>query len=211
MKNTLVITGDISGFTKLDSRSREMLINSTRELMNTWAESKDARIFRGDSFQMLFKDAAQGLKRCIQLRCWFKKNRISPDVLLDARMAVGVGDIAYIGESVLDSDGEAFHLSGRAFDAMENDEFFKVITADPELNKQLAVICNLLDVIISGWTRNQAEVIYLAIEDRTQQQMAEELKVVQSAINNRLKLSHWKQIEKTIDYISALIQSDARN
>jgi hypothetical protein len=208
MKNSLVITGDISGFTKVDSRNREILVNSTRELMTSWAGTKDARIFRGDSFQMLFHDASEGLKRCIQLRCWFKKNRILADVILDARMAIGVGEIAYHGESVLDSDGEAFHLSGRGFDAMENDEFFKVITANPELNKQLAVICNLLDLIISGWTRNQAEVIYLILEEKTQQQMADELSIVQSAINNRLKLAHWKQIEKTIHYISGLIQPD---
>ena len=208
MRNSLVITGDISGFTKVDSRNREILVNSTRELMTSWAGSRDARLFRGDSFQMLFHDASEGLKRCIQLRCWLKKNRLLADVTLDARMAVGVGEIAFFGESVLDSDGEAFHISGRTFDAMEGDEFFKVITAHPELNNQLAVICNLLDLIISGWTRNQAEVIYLALEGKTQQQMADELNIVQSAINNRLKLAHWKQIEKTIHYISALIQPD---
>jgi hypothetical protein len=154
---------------------------------------------------MLFNDPGEGLKRSIQLRCWFKKNRITPEVTLDARMALGAGEIAYIGESVLDSDGEAFHISGRAFDEMENDEFLKVNTPNPELNKQLAVICTLLDVIISGWTRNQAEVVYLVLEGKTQQQMAEELNVVQSAINNRLKLAHWRQIEKTIYYISALL------
>lgn len=211
MKNNLVITGDISGFTKLDSKNRELLISSTRDLMKTWAGSKDARIFRGDSFQMLFNDVGEGLKRCIQLRCWFKKKKVMAGSILDARMAIGAGEIAYIGESVLDSDGEAFHISGRAFDAMGNDEYFKVITANPNLNRQLEVICTLLDVVISSWTRNQAEVIFMAIEQKTQQQMAEELNIVQSAINNRLKLAHWKQIENTIDYITTLIRHNGHH
>ena len=42
----------------------------------------------------------------------------------------------------------------------------------------------------------------------TQQQMADELNIVQSAINNRLKLAHWKHIEKTIHYISDLIKAN---
>ena len=62
-----------------------------------------------------------------------------------------------------------------------------------------------MDVVISGWTRSQAEVIYLALQNRTQQQMSEELQVVQSAINNRLKLSKWKEIEKAIHYISTIL------
>jgi hypothetical protein len=205
MKDALVITGDINGFTQLDSHKRETLIQSTSELLDLWAKSKNARIFRGDSFQMLFAEAGEALKRSLQLRCWLKKSNFSDRVMLDARMAIGVGKVAYMGDSVLDSDGEAFHLSGRGFDMLESDEFLRIVTGKPELDKQLYIICRLLDIIISGWTRGQAEVIYMALEDKTQQQMADELKVVQSAINNRLKLAHWKQIDKTIHYISALI------
>jgi len=208
MKDSLVITGDINGFTQLSPRNRELLIQSTGELMGSWVKSKNARIFRGDSFQMLFGDAGVALKRSIQLRCWLKKSNLSDKIMLDARMSIGVGNVAYMGESVLDSDGEAFHRSGRGFDLMESDEFLKIITGQEAFDKQLQVICRLTDIIISGWTRNQAEVIYMVLEEKTQQQMADELNVVQSAINNRLKLAHWKHIEKTILYISDLIEAN---
>jgi hypothetical protein len=207
MKNSFVVTGDISGFTKMSPEDRENVVSSTLELITSWAGTRNAQIFRGDSFQLLFTDATEALKRCIQLRCWFKKNKIAEEFMLDARMAVGVGTIAYLGETVLNSDGEAFHLSGRAFDALEGDEFFKVIKSQSELNEQLAIICKLADIIISAWTRNQAEVIFLAFEGKTQQQMANELDITQSAINNRLKLSNWKHIEKTIYYISSLLET----
>lgn len=211
MKDSLVITGDINGFTQLSARDREFLIQSTADLMGLWMKSKNARIFRGDSFQMLFTDAGEALKRSIQLRCWFKKSKLAEKSMLDARMSIGLGEIAYMGESVLDSDGEAFHRSGRGFDMMENDEFLKIITGQEAIDKQLQVICKLMDIIISGWTRNQAEVIYMVLEDKTQQQIADELNVVQSAINNRLKLAHWKHIEKTILYISHLIAHNGNN
>jgi hypothetical protein len=126
--------------------------------------------------------------------------------MLDARMAIGVGQVAYHGKSVLDSDGEAFHISGRSFDVLDADEYIKIVTPDAVLNDQLNVICKLMDIIISGWTSNQAEVIFLVLEEKTQQQIADELQVAQSAINNRIKLAKWKEIEKAVRYISALIE-----
>lgn len=201
----LVLTGDIVGFTKISSPKREKLIQSLPDLFKLWVAPEFAQVFRGDSFQLLFKNPQEGLRRTLQLRCWFKKNTIT-DYILDARMAIGVGEISYYGDTVLDSDGEAFHISGRAFDAMEDGEFIKVVTADQAMNEQLNIICRLMDVIISGWTPSQAEVIFLALENKTQQQMADQLNVGQSAINNRLKLAKWKEIERTIRYISALLE-----
>ena len=164
-----------------------------------------ASIFRGDSFQLLFKDMGTALQRSIQLRCWFKKHSEWASTMLDARMVIGAGKISYYGKSVLDSDGEAFHLSGRAFDKLEEDENLKIITSDLEKNEQLQVILNLAEVIIGNWTVNQAEVIYLLIDGKTQQQMADQLNVGQSAINNRIKLAKWKQIEKMNHYIAFLV------
>jgi len=206
-ESALVVTGDIKGFTKISPAEREQLIHALPDLFQSWVEeSEHARIFRGDSFQLLFKHPSEGLCRTLQLRCWFKKNTITDDIMLDARMALGIGKISYYGDTVLDSDGEAFHISGRAFDDMEEGEFIKIMTTDPLMNEQFNIICRLMDVIISGWTRSQAEVIFLALENKTQQQMADELNVVQSAINNRLKLAKWKEIERTIHYISNLLE-----
>ncbi len=206
MKRGVVITGDVIGFTSVPPGKRKKLMSTTNECIACWVEKPGyARIFRGDSFQMLFENTEEALKRSIQLRCWFKKNSSGLKNTLDAKMAIGIGGISYHGKTVLDSDGEAFHLSGRTFDAMEEDENLAILTSDKVKNEQLKVILNLADIIISDWTLNQAAVIYLLLEGKTQQQMAGELKIAQSAINNRIKLSKWKEIEKTIQYIAALI------
>jgi hypothetical protein len=201
-----VITGDVSNFTSLEVDKREDLIKKTSKLIKSWVNKPEyAEIFRGDSFQLLFDNVDETLTRSIQLRCWFKQN--ADEHPLDARISIGFGEVAYLGTSVLDADGEAFHLSGRAFDDMKNTHnYFQVLTDDSVLNEQLKVILTLTNLVIGQWTKNQAEVIFLLLEGYTQQQMADELKIAQSAVNNRLKLARWKEIDKTIRYIASLMQ-----
>jgi hypothetical protein len=204
-----IVTGDVSNFTSITIDKREALITRTRGLIKSWVSKPEyAEIFRGDSFQLLFEDTNETLKRSIQLRCWFKQyTEEKQKDMLDARISIGFGGIDYFGKSVLDADGEAFHLSGRAFDDMKTThDYFQVSTSNSQLNEQLGVILNLVNIIISGWTKNQAEAIFLLLEGKTQQQMADELKIAQSAVNNRIKLARWKEIDKTMRYIASLIQ-----
>ncbi len=204
----IVVTGDIANSTSIAADKRAELIEGVSVLIKSWvAKQEYAEIFRGDSFQLLFADIAEALKRSIQIRCWLKSYHDGVEnEALDARLSIGVGDVAYFGKSVLDADGEAFHLSGRAFDEMKAAQtYFQVSTNDPKLNEQLYIILNLANIIISQWTKNQAEVIFLLLEGKTQQEMADELKIAQSAVNNRLKLSRWKEIDKTMRYIASLM------
>jgi len=204
-----VVTGDIANSTSIAADKRVELIEQVSALIKSWvAKPEDAEIFRGDSFQLLFDDVAEALKRSIQIRCWLKSYQDGPgNAPLDARLSIGIGDIAYFGKSVLDADGEAFHLSGRAFDEMKaTQNFLQLSTNDQQLNNQLNIILNLANIIITQWTKNQAEVIFLLLEGRTQQEMADELKIAQSAVNNRIKLSRWKEIDKTMRYIASLMQ-----
>ncbi len=202
-----VLTGDITNFTKLSVLQREDLINRTKEIFNTWVEKPGyAEMFRGDSFQLLSSNLEDALFYILKIRCWFKKqfnNKSKP--LLDARVCIGIGEISYINKNVLEADGEAFHLSGRNFDLMTEDDFLTIITPDEKLNQQLKIIGDLLDMIIKDWTVSQAEVLFLVLQHKTQQQIADELKLGQSAINNRIKLSRWKEIEKAMNYIKTII------
>ena len=203
-----VITGDIANFTSVAIDKREELIDRTSALIKSWVSHEEyAEIFRGDSFQLLFDDVAEALKRSIQIRCWFKSySGATGNEPLDARLSVGIGEVAYFGRSVLDADGEAFHLSGRAFDNMKSTQnYFQVSTSNQQLNEQFNIILNLANIIISQWTKNQAEVIFLLLEGKTQQEMAGELGIAQSAVNNRIKLSRWKEIDKTMRYIASLM------
>lgn len=208
-KKYIVITGDISGFTRLPDGGREKLMMNLSAQLSLWVkEKKHAAIFRGDSFQLLFEDANQAIQRTIQLRCWLKMNSPKGKRMLDAKMSLGIGEISYLGKTVLDSDGEAFHLSGRGFESLNEDESWQIVTRNADKNEQLKVIMGLSNILIRNWTMNQAEVIYWMLEGKTQQQMAEQLNIAQSAVNNRIKLSKWKEIEKAIRYVTSLIEKN---
>jgi hypothetical protein len=207
MKEHAVITGDIINFTQLDEHARQSLINEAKKLLKSWVKKpEDAEVFRGDSYQLIIDDVNDAINRSIQLICWFKKYKGYKNALpLSTRISIGIGKLAYTGKSVLDSDGEAFHQSGRNFDKMGVDELLTINTSNEAINKQIEIILVFINQIINQWNANQAEVIYLLKEDYTQQSMAQVLGIMQGAVNNRLKVAKWKEVDKGITYIVKLI------
>jgi hypothetical protein len=207
MKQFAVITGDIINFTRLDNEKRQSLIAATEKLLKSWvAKPNEAEVFRGDSYQLIMDDISDAIKKSIQLICWFIKHSDGANnIQLSSRVSVGIGKIAYKGKSVLDSDGEAFHQSGRYFDKMSAGEILAIKTTNEEINQQITIILSFINLFICQWTPNQAEVIYLACEGYTQLKMAEKLSINQGAVNRRLKAAKWKEIEKGIIYIIQLV------
>ena len=207
MKDYAVITGDIINFTQLDKHSRQSLIKDAKKQMKLWVKKpEDAEVFRGDSYQLIFDDVNYALSRSIQLICWFKKQQGYKNALpLSTRISIGIGKVAYSGKSVLDSDGEAFHQSGRSFDKMADGELLTINTVNEAINSQIEIILVFINQIINQWNTNQAEVIYLLKEGYTQQNTARELGIMQGAVNNRLKAAKWKEVDKGLNYIVKLI------
>ncbi|WP_256005248.1 SatD family protein [Pedobacter deserti] len=213
MKNHAVVTGDIIGFTKLSPQKRKALITHTENLLKSWiANAADAEIFRGDSYQMIFADLRYALTRSIQLVCWFKTYVADQDkTRMDTRISIGVGTISYQGKNVLNSDGEAFHLSGRRFDKMQEGEYLAISTGHEETDTTLEIMLNFINAYMASWTKGQAEVIYLILEGKTQQEISAALSLSQPSVNSRLKLAGWKEFEPAIRYIASLLEKKNGN
>jgi len=200
MKKYAVITGDITNFTSLSDARRQDLISGTNSLLRKWvSQPQNAAFFRGDSYQILFEEPDLAVTRSIQLICWFKKQG-----KLSTRISIGIGDLAYRGKTVLESDGEAFHLSGRNFDELGPKELIRLTTTDDKKNELLGILLMFMNLVINDWTPNQAEVIFELLNDQTatQEQIAKKLQIFQSGIARRLKIAHWKEIEKALGYLS---------
>ena len=208
MKTQAVITGDIINFTRLDAAKRQELIQDTAALLKTWIKEKgNAEIFRGDSYQVLFEDALEAITKSIQLICWFKKHSDEKKkVNLSTRISIGIGEVSYHGKNVLNSDGEAFHLSGRNFDIMKEEEYLSIHTTDEEKNTGIEIILSFVNKYVGKWTKGQAEVIFMLLDGKNQQESAEALSLSQPSVNSRLKSAGWKEIEPTIKYIAHLVQ-----
>ncbi|WP_419701734.1 hypothetical protein [Mucilaginibacter sp. NFX135] len=207
MKIYGVVTGDIKNFTRLSDQKRGKLVSDTEHLLRSMVrQPMDAAIFRGDSYQFITDNISDILNKCIRLICWFKMNSDKHSVTrLGTRLSIGIGEIAYLGKNVLDSDGEAFHFSGRNFDKMDKEEIIRLTIFDEAKTNTYQVILMYINMIIKGWTINQAETIYqlLSIEDSTQEKIAKELKMSQPAVAKSLRAAKWKEVEKGISYINA--------
>ena len=212
-RHCAVITGDITGFTGLSDKQREELILGTSTLIKGWVRTETlAEIFRGDSYQILIEDIDKVFYRMIQLICWFKMKdpakgsspNLGSEKALGTRMSIGLGEWAYLGKSVLDSDGEAFHLSGRNFDKMDRGELIRISSSNEDLNKEFEIILMLMSIQIQKWTSAQAEIIFRILSDPsiTQVNLAKSLGKFQPNIVSFLKSAKWKEIEKAIGYLS---------
>lgn len=208
MNTPAVITGDIINFTKLPAASRKALIEDTEELLKRWITQKtNAEIFRGDSYQVLFEDALTAITKSIQLISWFKKHsEEESSVYLSTRISIGIGEVSYHGKNVLNSDGEAFHLSGRNFDTMKEDEYLSIHTNDPQQNLTIEIILNFVNKYLGNWNKGQAEVIFWHLEGKNQQEIAKMLSISQPSVNSRLKTAGWKELEPTIEHLASLVK-----
>lgn len=208
MKPQAVITGDIINFTKLPGDQRKTLIEDTEGLLKNWISKKaNAEIFRGDSYQVLFEDILSAITKSIQLICWFKKHSDDEKKIhLSTRISIGIGEVSYHGKNVLNSDGEAFHLSGRNFDTMRKDEYISIHTNDPQKNTTIEIILNFVNKYLGNWNKGQAEVIFWQLEGKNQQEIAKILSISQPSVNSRLKTAGWKELEPTIKHIASLVQ-----
>jgi hypothetical protein len=210
-----VVTGDIKNFTTLSDGKREKLVIETEQLLRSIvAGENDARMFRGDSYQFIVDDIGEVLRTCIKLICWFKMNSerdVQPEkglinfhTRLGTRLSIGIGELAYEGKSVLDSDGQAFHLSGRVFDDMEKTDIIRLTTFDEEKNRMYEIILTYINLLVGQWTISQAETIYylLTLKEGTQEQIGKKLNVTQPGVAKNLRSARWKEVEKGIIFIS---------
>lgn len=73
-------------------------------------------MYRGDSFQVVVDNPELALSVAIALRAKLKASTPDKSEVWDARLSLGIGDVSFASGNILTSDGEAFRLSGRAFD-----------------------------------------------------------------------------------------------
>lgn len=199
-----VITGDVEGFTKISEHDRNVLIKDLELFLSLIVDKKAyAQVFRGDSYQLFFTNIDKCLNAVFKIKCWLL---LYKNFELKNRNAIGLGKVSFLNEeNILKSDGEAFHLSGRTFDLLPKGEFLTIISNKSKLNEQIKMILLLVNLLISKWSLQQTEVILYDLEDKTQKEIGEILSISQGAVNNRLKVSNWKEIKEVSNYLKKVL------
>ena len=128
-----VITGDIINSTAIPIEQRPQLLQVLDRIVSDLKHlcSMKYEVFRGDSFQILIDQAEYALLVAVLVRAGLRMNTPKNSRLMwDARIAVGVGNVEFIADQIVTSDGEAFQLSGRAFDELGKQHL--VVTSESE-------------------------------------------------------------------------------
>jgi hypothetical protein len=214
-----VITGDLIQFSKINPTTRQWLVHSLKTVLMQWNKDFDmeSELIRGDSFQCLVPNPRAALKIALLIRTYVRSlnptaqydiyRRENPALrqtelltkwLFDARIAIGIDSIDYEGETLAESDGEAFHLSGRALDRLkESRQNLEIASLDAH-NEELATLAVLVDAILTKTTALQCEVINLKLLGYTESAIGKMLGINQSAVNQRSVAGSWWAIRSAV-------------
>ncbi|WP_149276075.1 SatD family protein [Pareuzebyella sediminis] len=192
-----IITGDI-----IDSENHKssVWLGILKEYLSKIGQSPlDWEIYRGDEFQLkIQKDKA--LETAIHLKAILKTIKG-----LDVRMGIGIGTETYKGSSISESNGPAYHRSGRTLESLKEEKITLKITTghdfiDQTLNLMLKLALNFMD----DWSQVSAEIVSMTLENRdaSQTDIAQILDIQQSAVSQRQKRARLDLVFDLLDYYS---------
>ena len=207
-----IITADVVGSTQIKTEDRGELPALIHELIGEIAQCHpelklQVDIFRGDSFQVWVEKPECAPLVALLLRAGLRMSALrAGEQQLDARISVGIGDVAYRDAQVSQSDGEAFVLSGRGFDQLGKQQRLMVQTPSETANEELRVETAFVDDIVSNWSALHSKIMYQALLRETSQgELAEKNNTSQQNVRKRLEKAKAKLIRMYLDRVASLI------
>jgi hypothetical protein len=200
-----VLTGDIVSSRKIgDKRKWLKRLREIIERKTGLGKPPKWSVFRGDGFQVEIGSPEHALRIAVLIRAGL---RSVPEQKIDARIGVGIGEKGFTGNSVNESDGEAYQRSGALLDSLKKDRSrLQIQSPWAEMDSAMNTALALASVIIDDWTQPEAEVAWLLMsEQKTQVEMAKKLKISQPAIHKRFTGAHLTEINALIGYFSSTV------
>lgn len=188
-----VITADIVNSTRLAAAKERRLLSRINGLLSAY----QYEFYRGDSFQVFLPDASEALQTALRCRsAAISIGGADAGTGSDVRISIGVGAAGPPVNSLSTAKGEAFVLSGRAFDEIsKTSQRLVIAAAHPLGNEALQVLAGYVNAIFRDMTAKQATVVYELLLGQNQQVVAKKLKRSKSTINQHVSAGRWSEIE----------------
>ncbi len=224
-----VITGDIVAYTSLKDEDRILLDKALRRLTSELKSVFNvfARVIRGDYIECVVPDSKDALQVALSIKSFVKSIPFEKDFSKKAdgrakafktygiRLAIAYGELdRYDPENGI-IDGEAIYMAGRMINEFSTYKKEKIIikstlffvSNNKKLNDHLEPIISLLDVVMNKATSKQSKVLSLKLMKKNEEEIAEQLKISQSAVNQHSTSVGWNAIEKSIKYFGELFKN----
>jgi hypothetical protein len=202
-QKAIVISGDVVGSSLLKPVARRKLQHLLdaffKESAQEWPDLQIQQ-YRGDSIQAILTT-----NRLTALRVALLLHSYLIQYGFKIRLAIGVGEISFKSKQVITSDGSAFQASGPYLDTLVKSGELISIAGTDDFSSEWQVHSSSLDYLIQHWSIQQAEAVYLQLQDLTQEAIAKKLKIKQPAVYYRLQGAGWSVVHKILTRFESVI------
>ncbi len=175
-KSYAVITGDVVGSSHLAGEARRGLYDVMKAGAQALGEHfgrflpAELDLFAGDTWQLLVTSPAKALRIALYYRAYLRANAKG----VDTRLAIAIGEVDFIVEEHLSqSEGEAFHLSGRLLADKASEPRMHFAAPKCPHWRVWDVSFSLIDALIQRhWTPSHARAVTGALLGWRQEQIA---------------------------------------
>jgi len=165
-------------------------------------------IIRMDEFLALSEYPANSLRSVIMLMSAFRFLSYKElSERLDLRVCEGIGPVEFAQEHLRESDGTAFRKASSCIGKMKRTQRISIISPDKGINEEFLLTCSFMDILIRGWSDEQAEALFLNLTGKNQVEISKLLGISQPAVNRRLKSGNFDTIHKFIMRFEHLLKS----
>lgn len=191
-----VITGDIVGSRKLVNQEKWLV--PLKKLLSSWGiRPKDWELARGDFFQVEIADPEEVIQRAFELKALIKKvepidNRKKISTI-DVRMAIGIGEKNYSGETISESNGPAFVHAGDKYDQLQKENVTIAIKSPwSDFDEEMNLYLKLAGTFMDTWSVSSAELVEIVLkyQNTTQEVIGKQLGIKQNSVSGRWNRAH---------------------
>ena len=223
--NQAVITGDIIHSTTLSIEDRIALSKNIQSALKVWEKDYGIKseFFQGDSFQCFIPNAHFALRVALIIKTYIrslnpinlydvslkeqptkKKVLLFTNTIIDARMAIGIGETDHVDVKLSNSHGLAFELSGHLLNDIKKSRQRLAIATNDNHHDELEASIVLLDALISKTTALQCDVLCFKLLGYNETAIARQLNILQSAINQRSQAASWNAIHTFVKHFETI-------
>ena len=165
-------------------------------------------IIRMDEFLALSEFPVNSLRSVIMLLSAFRFLSYKElSERLELRVCEGIGPVEFAQEHLRESDGTAFRKATSCIGKMKRNQRISITSPVKAINEEFILTCSFMDILIRGWSDEQAEALFLNLTGKNQVEISQMLGISQPAVNRRLKSGNFDTVHKFIMRFEQLLKS----
>jgi len=223
--NKATISADIVSSTELTPCALSQLQGEIKTFVKHLGDTYKGswgRLSKGDSVEIYIDRPQDSLRIALLLKTLIKKFKVDTECAgqdadrkrlemfktYGVRIAIAVGEMRVANKRTNMLDGEAIYASGRAIECQSTSNKSKIVikntlffeSSEAKLAQQINVYLGLLDVLFKRATERQCEVVYYRLLGKSENEIAEQLKINQSVVNQHSTTFGWNAVEQLLKY-----------